>query len=150
MQLRSDPFRAWLLAFCLLAGLVPASAARADRELAAPGPCAEPREAVSGVAPSSLSVVGPLQSFFNPADVAAAPIPPSRSLPEASAVMRRGACDVPGAGCAQAPQPAALGAVPPIVPGPRPNAGAGLPASSGPTPGPGGVLPGGRPAPPNP
>ena len=95
-----------------------ASIGHADpAELAPPGPCAEPREAVTGAAPSAAALVGPLQSFFAPSDVAAAPVPPSRPAPAVGAAIRPNACDRPGAGCSPSP----IAGNPPIVPGGRPR-----------------------------
>ncbi len=98
---------------------------RGKRAIAPPGPCAEPREAAYGAAPSgpetsAFSVVGPLDSFFDPRDVAAAPGPPitRQGPPTAAALIRPGACDQPGAGCGAAPQGFLVN--PPFEPGKRP------------------------------
>ena len=92
--------------------------------LAPPGPCAEPREAVSGTAApgsgnaSPMVLVGPLQSFFSPNDVAAAPGAPTRPAPSATALAAYpGACEAGGSACQQA-----LAASPPqrpVTPGKR-------------------------------
>ena len=94
--------------------------------LAPPGPCAEPREAVSGTASgdgnaSPMVVVGPLQSFFSPNDVAAAPGAATRPAPSATALAAYpGACEAGGSACQQA-----LAALPPqrpVTPGKRGDA----------------------------
>lgn len=101
---------------CLVAGAVEAADSVG---LAPPGPCAEPREAISGVSVSQISVVGPLQAFFGPADVAAAPASPARPAPSPVASARPVACDQPGANCALTP--AFEFSAPPIIPGERPS-----------------------------
>ncbi len=94
--------------------------------LAPPGPCAEPREAVSGTGlaegASELAVVGALQSFFSPSDVAAAPEAATPPAPGASAAAVRypGACESGGSACL-ASQRSAVGN-PVVVPGTRPGA----------------------------
>lgn len=102
------------------------AAANALDELAPPGPCAEPREAISGTGlvgdASALAVVGALQSFFSPSDVAAAPEAAPRPAPNAAAAAVRypGACEAGGSACQ-----AALRSVPGnpiVVPGKRPGA----------------------------
>ena len=116
--------RASLLVAAALQLALPA-AAETPSGLAAPGPCAEPREAISGAASSSssvMAVVGPLGAFFNPADVAAAPRAAARPSPAAAVALRPDACDQPGAGCARQPTPGLPG-VPPIVPGGPPPSG---------------------------
>ena len=101
-------------------------------KLAPPGPCAEPREAVGAVAPSSFSVVGPLQALFGPADVAAAPVSPGRGAPLAAGIVRPGPCDRPGAGCNELASPVArTGTANPIVPGARPVQGSAKPIGPG-------------------
>jgi len=107
--------RALLIAGCLIVSSATLGHAN-TAELAPPGPCAEPREAVTGAAPSAAALVGPLQSFFAPSDVAAAPAAPSRPAPAVGAAIRPNACDRPGAGCSPSP----VAGNPPIVPGGRP------------------------------
>ncbi len=123
MRSSPRPIGSFLIATALAAGGTGLAHADSASKLAPAGSCAEPREALLGVAPSGLSsfsVVGPLQSFFSPADVAAAPAPPSRPTPMAPLVARPGACDQPGAGCAV--PPVSRMASPPIaVPGTRPS-----------------------------
>ncbi|MCR9092708.1 MAG: hypothetical protein NXI30_00690 [bacterium] len=121
--------------------------------LAPPGPCAEPREAVSGTAApgsgsaSPMDMVGPLQSFFSPNDVAAAPGAPARPAPSAATAVRYpGACEAGGSACqrALADSPGTR----PVIPGPRGGStepGFGLPGAP-PPPEPRPVVPGGRPA----
>ena len=143
------------LALILVLGLPATADPRA--KLAPAGPCAEPREAVGAVAPSSFSVVGPLQALFSPADVAAAPASPGQGVPAAAGMIRPGPCDQPGAGCAQLANPVARqtagGAANPIVPGARPSTGGVTPIGPGARPKPshagtpGGLPPGVRPAP---
>ena len=114
------------------------SASAGDLEgLAPPGACAEPREAVAGSAvpgseadsvvstASAMAVVGSLQSFFNPSDVAAAPeATPQRPAPAgvAAAVRYPGACESGGSACQREFQPS-VADVPPIIPGTRPGRG---------------------------
>lgn len=120
-----------------------AAVAEGPAGLAPPGPCAEPREAVSGVSVSNFSVVGPLQRLFSPADVAAAPQVSARPAPSQTATARPVACDQPGANCA--PIPASRRSTPPIVPGGRP--GNVVPSMGKPMhpAGPPGLVPGHRP-----
>lgn len=131
MRMSSPLIRSMLLSAALATGLVPMANADSARDssanLAPPGPCAEKREALRVAAPSSFSVVGPLQPFFNPADVAAAPAVAMRPVPAPpSAMPRPGACDQPGAGCSQTPRMPVVN--PPIIPGTRPTA---LPIGAG-------------------
>ena len=105
-----------------LAGAIGANAGPA---VAPAGPCATSREAISGSSQSSgpsspLSIVGPLGAFFNPADVAAAPVIASRPAPSAAAMLRPGACDNPGAACGLTPVLTRGFGVPLIVGGTRP------------------------------
>lgn len=84
----------------VLFGAAGMAVAETPEGLAPPGVCAEPREAVIGVAPPSVSnMIGPLSSLFSPSAVSAAPPPPSRPPPSAARTVRPGACDQPGAGC---------------------------------------------------
>ncbi len=105
-----------------------ASAASANPldELARPGPCAEPREALSGTGLSedaaALAVVGALPTLFSPSDVAAAPGAAPRPAPNATP----GACEAGGSACQAAQR---VGPVNPVVrPGTRPG---GKPPSDG-------------------
>lgn len=102
-----------------LAWLAPGLAlAEVPAGLAPPGPCAEPREAVTGVAPGSGGdSVPPLAALLSPSNVAAPPSAAARSVPSAGPAVRPGPCDQPGAGCALLPGPK----IPPITPGGRPS-----------------------------
>jgi len=91
--------------------------------LAPPGPCAEPREAIAGGALAGSAAVIPLQSLFNPSDVAAAARPPVRSAPAAAAVQRPGACDGPSVACGATPSLGSAPGNPPIKPGGPPGGG---------------------------
>jgi len=67
--------------------------------LAAPGPCAEPREAITGIGASDFSVVGPVAALLSPVDVAGGPISPVLPPPVSAGLARPGPCDAPGSGC---------------------------------------------------
>lgn len=119
----------------LLAASAPAMAEGAVR-IAPPGPCAEPREAMAvGMQDgggegedSPLSLVGPLQSFFTPNDVAASPLPTQRPIPVAAAIRRPGGCEPPNLGaCQQAAPPGN----PPVGSGGRPTPGGAVQGPSG-------------------
>jgi hypothetical protein len=99
-----------LMAIGLLAFCASSAQAGSSAELALPGACAEPRDAVYGSSQSSGSVVGALASFVTPADVAAAPAMPARPGPGGGPTVRPGPCDNPGAGCSSTP---AVGTTPP-------------------------------------
>jgi len=122
--------------------------ANALDELAPPGRCAEPREAVSGTGlaedASALAVLGALQSFFSPSDVAAAPEVATRPAPNAAAAAVRypGACEAGGSAC-QAAQRSVPGN-PIVVPGTRPRGDYGYPGAA-PGVGSSPVVPGVRP-----
>lgn len=102
--------------------------------VAAPGPCAEPRDAADRRAAADFDVAGPAAALFDPIDVAAGPEgglsgadglagrrPPP---PEARALVRPGACDQPGSGCTAAIASRPTVVVPPVVPGTGPPQGA--------------------------
>lgn len=102
--------------------------------VAAPGPCAEPRDAADRRAAADFDVVGPAVALFDPIDVAAGPeggLPGADGLagrrpapPEARALVRPGACDQPGSGCTAAIASRPTVVVPPVVPGTGPPQGA--------------------------
>ncbi|MEM9174650.1 MAG: hypothetical protein AAGC67_05405 [Myxococcota bacterium] len=115
--------------------IAPAVSAGPLDGLAPPGVCAEPREALAGTAipgadagaapASALAGVGPLQGFFHPNDVAAAPeTTPGLPAPAgiAAAVRYPGACET-GASACQSELLAQPSGNPPIVPGGRPGQG---------------------------
>ncbi len=111
--MRSPAVTALLLALAL----APAAAlAAAADELAAPGPCAEPRRFdASGACADcadparGFDVSGPARSRFAPADVAAGATEVPVAAPESRGFAGRGPCDVPGSGCTGpiAPSPTA-------------------------------------------
>lgn len=102
-------------------------------ELAAPGRCAEPRDAVDARVQDDFDVVGPATALFDPIDVAAGPpgpdpvggddprLRPQPPLPRPLA--RPGACDQPGSGCGAALPSRPVVTVPPVIPGDRPPRG---------------------------
>jgi len=104
-----------------------ASAASANPldELARPGPCAEPREAISGTGlaedAAALAVVGALPTLFSPTDVAAAPGSAPRPAPNAdpAAVRYPGACEAGGSACQAAQRVVPVNPV--VMPGTRPG-----------------------------
>lgn len=111
--------------FAVLAGMlvagVPAAGADAapatpeDRQVAAPGACAEPRRfegaacadcpTAAGASASQFSVAGPARSRFSPADVAAGPSATGLAPPTPQGFSGRGPCDTPGS-CTGSVRPA--------------------------------------------
>lgn len=76
--------------------------AETKARLAPPGPCAEPREAVTGVVPgngATAAAVGSLAALLSPTDVAAAPVKPARARPSPSNAPTPGSCDVLASAC---------------------------------------------------
>ncbi len=111
-----------------LASAVTSSPATANDQvagLAAPGACAEPREAIAGAGESSFSVVGPVAALLSPVDVGAGPGPPPRLGPPVSTRLARpGPCDGPDSACLRQPTTGPTttgGGNRPIVPGPPPG-----------------------------
>lgn len=78
----------------LLAGAVGAQ----PQGLAAPGPCAEPRQKVHAEPLGSFEVSGGPREHFDPNQVSAGPPPPRFEQPEPRAFERM-PCDAPQAGC---------------------------------------------------
>lgn len=139
-------FRSWM-GLCLGLPIVLSSASAAAVEagdrtgsallerglLAAPGRCAEPRDAVDARVQDDFDVVGPATALFDPIDVAAGPpaldpvggddprLRPQPPLPRPLA--RPGACDQPGSGCGAALPSRPVVTVPPVIPGDRPPRG---------------------------
>lgn len=107
----------------LVAPSVPARASDDRLAVAPPGLCAESRVAAADARAEAYPVVGPIASFFDPVDVAAGPVesgPRPPGPPPTRAMVRPGACDQPGAGCAASPVRVRVIEVPPVVPGPPP------------------------------
>jgi len=91
-------FAGWLLTLTLAMPAV-ADDAEGRARLAPPGPCAEPREALTAASLAPGSIIGPLSDLFNPVDVAAAPPRPARQgRPAIRNRIRPGSCDEPGSG----------------------------------------------------
>ena len=139
------PTRAWgviraaALSAALSASLVASQAAAEDAgaaegrpALAAPGRCAEPRQALDVRTGDGFSVVGPVAALFDPVDVAAGPAAGETgrtSRPVARPLVRPGACDQPGSGCRAALPTSRVVEPPPDDPGDPPPPGFGGAAS---------------------
>lgn len=97
-----------LLAAALCAGSPAGAAEPGDRNVAAPGACAEPRRfdgsgacpdcpTASAIDEKGFSVAGPARAHFSPNDVAATvPAADGAAPPELGEFEGRGPCDTPG------------------------------------------------------